>query len=443
MRKALIFSAIFLIIFIGLTPLTTKAAWDPPTVPVANTVFLINSDSGTVLYAKNADQKVEPASITKVMTAILAAEKFKDKLGTVITVENSDIKAILGTGLSTSQLRVGEQLTVEQLLYCLLLPSGADAAVILARAVSGDIPTFIAAMNSKAKEIGCKNTTYTNPHGQHDANQYTTAQDVYLIAKYAMSIDILATVVSTPSYTISATATTQKHTLTNTNKMLSSNNPNYYYKSIKGIKTGSHTQAGSCLVSYASSGGYTYYCVVMGAPYTDTQCTTAFEATKPLYQWAFGNFEIKKLVDVGTPQDEITLELAWNKSKLQLVSDGQFSALIPKTSLKDKVTVKPNADVPKTIMAPVKKGQKLGTADVMLGTTKIGTINLVANEAVARSTPLYFVYLVGKFFSSLWFRIVSIALLILLILFIIISFIFNRRKRILMKRKSRRYKLPK
>ena len=442
MRKAFIFSAIFLIIFTGLTPLTTKAAWDAPTVPVANTVFLINSDSGTVLYAKNADQKIFPASTTKIMTAILTAEKFKDKLNIVITVKNADLKPLLSTDSSLSEIKATEKLTVEQLLYCMMLPSGNDAAMVLARAVGGDVTSFVEMMNSKAKELGCKNTNFSNPTGLHDVNHYTTAQDLYLIAKYAMTIDTLVAVVNTTNYTIAATATNQKHSLKNTNKMLLQSNLNYY-KYVKGIKTGFTTPAGDCLVSYAQNGGYNYFCIVMGAPHKDTSTNTSFADTKPLYQWAFGNFEIKTLVNVGVPQDEIILELAWNKSKLQLVSDGQFSALIPKTSLKDKVTVVPNADVPKTIMAPVKKGQKLGTADVMLGTTKIGTINLVANQAVARSSPLYFVYLVGKFFSSLWFKIVSIALLILLSLYITISFIFNRRKKLLMKRKSRRYKLPK
>ena len=442
MRKAFIFSAIFLIIFTGLTPLTTKAAWIPPTEPVSNTVFLINSDNGTVLYAKNADQKIFPASTTKIMTAILTAEKFKDKLNTVITVENADLKPLLSTDSSLSEIKATEKLTVEQLLYCMMLPSGNDAAMVLARAVGGDVTSFVEMMNSKAKELGCKNTNFSNPTGLHDVNHYTTAQDLYLIAKYAMTIDTLVAVVNTTNYTIAATATNQKHSLKNTNKMLLQSNLNYC-KYVKGIKTGFTTPAGDCLVSYAQNGGYNYFCIVMGAPRKDTSTNTSFADTKSMYLWAFGNFEIKTLVDVGMPQDEIILELAWNKSKLQLVADGQFSALIPKASLKDKVTVKPNADVPKTIMAPVKKGQKLGTADVMLGTTKIGTINLVANQAVARSSPLYFVYLVGKFFSSLWFKIVSIALLILLSLYITISFILNRRKKVLMKRKNRKYKLPK
>jgi D-alanyl-D-alanine carboxypeptidase (penicillin-binding protein 5/6) len=446
-RKTVIFLLLLCILASGVPAFTAGAEWAPPTVPATSkAVYLVNSDTGTVLYSKNADEKVYPASITKLMTAILTVEKYKDNLDTVITVQKSDVEPLLGTGSSLmgTGLKANEQLTVRQLLYGLLLPSANDAAMVLARATGGSVENFVGMMNSKAKELGCKNTHYVNPHGLQDPEQYTTAEDAYLIAKYAMTFDILAQIVDTAHYTVQTNL--QHYTLNNTDKMITPGS-SHYYKNVKGIKTGSTDAAGDNFVSYATSGGITYYCVVMGGKKVDNVCSTAFNETKPLYTWAFSTFGIKNLVAKNSFQAQLPIQLAWNKTNIQLVADSQFNALIPNDTDSKLITLK-TRDIPKSIMAPVKKGQKIGEADVMLkikGQTqeqKLGTVALVASESVNRSQPLYFIYMVGRFFNSRWFKIISALLIFFLIVFFIMSYLRNRRRK-MMNRRKRVYKLPK
>ena len=444
-RKTVLFLLIFCIVLAQVPGMKAGAEWALPSGVslTANAVYLINADTGTVIYSQNADQKAYPASITKLMTAILTAEKFDtpDKLGTMVTVEKSDIAPLQGTGSSLmgAGLKAGEQLTVEQLLYGMLLPSGNDAAMVLARVVGGDVSNFAKMMNEKAQEIGCKGTHYVNPHGLTDPQQYTTAKDTYLIAKYAMAIPELATVVDTARKSIDTSTT--HYTLLNTNKMISSSN--YYYKHtqiVKGIKTGSTSDAGDCLVSYATYKGSTYYCVVMGCQKVDNVCTSAFKNTMPLYTWAFGGFGVENLVEKNSMQATVPLQLAWDKSEIKLVAAGQFNALIPNGTDVSK-SVKLKMHVPKSVMAPVAKGQKLGTADIMLNGQKLGTIDLISNESVSRSQPLYFVYIAGKFFHSLLFKVLCVVLILLLAAFFTLSFLHNRSRK---RRNKRRkvYRLP-
>lgn len=443
LRKTLLCMFILWMLVIEFSTIPAGAESSPSVSPASRVVYLINSDTGTVLYSKGADQKVYPASITKLMTAILVVEKYKNNLNTVITVQNSDLAPLQGTGSSLmgAGLKPGEQFTVEQLLYGLLLSSGNDVSMVLARAVGGDVNTFVSMMNKKGKQLGCANTHYVNPHGLQDPEQYTTAKDVYTISKYAMSFDILAQIVATPTYTIQSNL--QHYTLTNTNSLLQTNNIHgYYYEYVKGIKTGSTTEAGVCLTSYATHNRITYYCVVMGGSGDVFRANSAFSDTKALYQWAFGTYTVKDLVDKGSPQAKLPIQLAWNKTTVQAVAGNQLKALVPASTSSSSIKIVPRG-IPKSIMAPVKVGQKIGTADVMLGNQKLGTVTLISSENVARSSSLYFIYLVGKFYSSIWFKITSALLALLLILFFVMSYLRNRHRGNIMNRHKKLYKLSK
>jgi D-alanyl-D-alanine carboxypeptidase (penicillin-binding protein 5/6) len=227
--------------------LPASAEWTPPSTLTAKSVYLVNYDTGTVLYSKDAEKQMFPASITKIMTAILVAEKFHDNLDTVVTVTSDDVNAVpYGSSLMGTGLKAGEQITVRQLLYGLLLPSGNDAAIVLARVTASDgkVATFVDEMNKKAKELGCKGTHYTNPHGFQDANHYSTAKDTFIISKFAMTDktvgDVLSQIVSTTAYSFRTNK--QYYSMVNVNSMLLSGV--YYYKYAKGIKTGSTDACG-------------------------------------------------------------------------------------------------------------------------------------------------------------------------------------------------------
>lgn len=447
--KGVIFSLIFAVSLSVCAPFKASAAWNPPTDITCKNVLLINEDTGTVLYdkyEKDSDgnrKKIYPASITKLMTAVLVYEHYKDKLDTKITVKLSDLTPLYGTGGMLVPLKTGETMTVEQLLTCLLVRSGDDSANVLARATAGSIDEFVDMMNKKAKELGLSDTHYINPHGLHDPNHYTTTLDVYKLAKYAMSIDTLAKIVSQSSATIEATNKSPQRKFTNTNSCINDSYMSYYYKYIKGIKTGTTTPAGACLVSYAVRNGVTYYCVAMGGSKA-SGLNTAFTETRALYKWAYGNFQIAPLVKKTDSAAQVSLDLAKDKTKLMLNPEKQINALVPSTYKPSdlKLTVK----IPDKVAAPITKGQIIGsqTIEVKNNDTgkyeKIGTVNLVASEAVERSTPLYILRLITNFFNSVWFKVVAILLAVILAVYVTLSVRYNKRKKMMNSRRRKKIK---
>lgn len=440
--KSIIFLVILSILAVQLMPAKASALWNPPTTPTVNAVYLVNADTGTVVYEKNQNKKIYPASVTKLMTAILVYEKYKDNLNTVVTVDKEDIRSLDGTYGSLVPLHIGEQLTIQELLYCLLVRSGDDSANVLARVTGGTVANFVAEMNEKAKEIGLKNTHYANPHGLQDPDHYTTAYDCYLLSKYAMGISELAKIVDTQRYVLPATNMSGPRTLINTNYVIDPNYRSFYYEYVKGIKTGTTTPAGACLVSYAEKNGVTYYLVTMGGVKQGSE-NTAFSETRALYQWVFGNFEIEPVVKTTDTAAQVNLDLAVQKTQMLLVPQTQLNALVPDnyTSSDLKITL----HVPNSVRAPVTKGQKLGTEDVAYvnpqtkEVQKLGTINLVASEDAQLSKPLYALSLIKGFFDSIWFKVVAVLLILLLILYISLSVYYNRRKKRINRRRGKKY----
>jgi D-alanyl-D-alanine carboxypeptidase (penicillin-binding protein 5/6) len=443
MRKVIVFLIFICLSVTQLTESVFAAPAQPPFTPSCNAIYVVNADTGTVVYQKNATTKVYPASLTKMMTAILTVEKFKNNLDEKVTITHEDTDPLIGSDGSSADLRPGEELTIRQLLYCLLVKSADESANALARLVAGSIDDFVPLMNAKAKEIGAKNTNYVNAHGLHDPNHFTTAYDTYLIAKYAMQYDIIKTIVGTGSYDMAKTNKHAARTFTNTNNLLNTKSI-FYYKYVQGIKTGHTTPAGDCLASYATKGVYTYYCIAMGGPKkTDTATNVAvnlaFSDTKAIYQWAFSTFVLTPLVQKQEPQVAVMkVDLAWQKNKIKLYPEKDFIALVPKNS--DLSKVKVVSHVPASIQAPVKEGQVIGTADVSYDGQKMGTIKLVSNEAVSLSQPLYFLYIAGIFFSSKWFKLLCVILVLAFSIYILLVFFMSRKKSQLNRRQGKRYK---
>lgn len=427
MKKPTVFIIIFVLCLTTLISPAQAASWQPSTPITSNAVYMVNADTGTVVYEKNANERVYPASITKLMTAILVMEHTKN-LDETVTFEKQDTDPILGTGGSVGGFVPGEQITVRQLLFCLLMESANEGANLLARVTGGSVDHFVQMMNAKAKQLGCKDTHFVNPHGLHDPDHYSTAYDCYLIGRYAMSFSVLKEIVATPTYQVPQTNKHPTHTIHNTNLLLN-DTTNYYYKYCQGIKTGTTTPAGTCLVSYAvRSNGDTYYCVVMGGPKQPDGSNMAFKETKLLYQWAYSTFNITPLLQKQEMQAEVHLALAWNRNRLLLYPEKQFDALVPKNADLKTVKVVPHLQAT-TAYAPVRSGQKFGTADVYLDGKKMGTVNLVSHENIARSAPLYFVFLVGSFFRSIWFVIIVALLLLGFVAYLLTSGRLRRKKK--------------
>lgn len=430
-----------------LSPVTASAIeFDPGVELHSSAGVLVNLDTGVTVFSQRADERMEPASVTKIMVALLLFENVHNLSTLQITAPGYVFDLLAGTNSSLSGVMRGETLTAEQLLYCLMVPSGNDAAMVLADYMGGgDIDVFIEMMNKRAKELGCNNTHYANPHGLHDPNHYTTANDTAKLIQYILSspyAEDFMRVCKTSSYTLGPSNVRDKNrTITSTNSMQQSSNTKYYYKYVEGIKTGSTGEAGYCLATtaYNASVNYRYLCVTFNAPMRDADGNRldngAMYDHKALYEWAFNNLEYKQLVAANTAAKEIKLNYAWEKDSLLLVPPQNFSALVPKDIHADSIVLVPNKDVPAEIDAPVEKGQVLGTANVMYAGMVLGTVELVADESVEASQLLLLQEQAMLMLESKWLKIGAAALGVLLVLYVVISVTYNIRA----KKKRRRH----
>ena len=448
-KKALtLFSLLFSICILFSSVTASAAVFNIGFDTHSAAIELVNLDTNTVVYQKNPDARREPASTTKIMTFIVVSEQIKDLDGTKIPVTKEVIDRLLGTGSSMSNIKIGDVLTATQLLNCMLVPSGNDAALILADYVGGgNVDTFVDMMNKKAQELGCKGTHFTNPHGLHDDNHYTTAHDLYLITKYAMSLPHFTEITSRTRYTYKPVggpdAGKQMPTLSTTNLLIDKNllGGKYYYQYAKGIKTGHTDEAGYCLVSSATAEGYSYLCVALGAPDVDAKgkaIATRGEMidSKELFRWAFKNLELKPIINGQDSLGEIKLNYAWNKDKLLLVAEKNYSAMLPNNVSASSVII--TKKIPDSVNAPIKKGQVIGTATLSYANEQLTTINLVAAESVERSEVLHTADTVKSIFTSGWFIAIVAIIILLVIIYIILALIYNRKKKNLRKVKKDR-----
>ena len=253
------------------------AAIEEPELQCTHAI-LVDANYDEVLYEVGGHDKVYPASITKVMTALLVLEAIdsgkltKDQQ---ITAGPTTLQDMSGN-YSTANLEPGDVLTVEQLLYCLLLPSANEAGNILAVAVDGSIEAFVEHMNTRAKELGCKGTHFVNPHGLHDPDHYTTAYDISLYMTEALKHELFRTIIHTATYVLPATAHMGEQTFYNTNALISNfHYSGYVYDKCIGGKTGTTDEAGRCLVAAAESGDTLLISVILGSGVVGVLCTLA------------------------------------------------------------------------------------------------------------------------------------------------------------------------
>ena len=316
--------------------------------------LMIEVNTGKVIYEKNAKEKLYPASVTKILTAILVIENCK--LDDVAIVSENAISSV-PDGYVIAPLFNGEQMTIEDLLYALMLKSSNDAAYVLAEHVGGSIDGFSKMMNEKARELGCENTNFVNPNGIHNENHYTTAYDLYLISKYAMQNETFVKIVSTYKYTLSATNKYSKRdrVMQNTNNYVNPNSK-YYNSSVKGIKTGTTLQAGNCLITNIEMEGFDYIIVVLGADTSDAK----FYETQKMMEYAFENYTFTPLHSKGDVIKTIEVDKATEETKnLNLVISDNVTVM---NNIKINVKeLEPEIVLNENIVAPISKGQELGT----------------------------------------------------------------------------------
>ena len=381
----------------------------------AHTALLLSLDTGEILYSQNADDKVYPASLTKMLTAVVVLENTADLDTEIITYTSAANNEILGTGSVVVGLKIGETIKAKDALYGLLVTSGGDVAYAIAHHYGGNTEGFVKMMNDKAAEIGMINSHFGNPVGLHDEETYTTGTDISILARYALQYDIFKEITSTDKYTLPASNMSGPRNFTTTNHLINPNT-NYFYKYATGIKTGFTDEAGRCVVSTASYGGYNYLCVIMGCQNKNGRRNEFLDSAN-LYRWAFNNFEYKSILDTTKPVAEIKVNLSLEPDHVALYAEKNLTQIFPKTADSSTITIKPTL-LYDEIDAPVTAGTVLGTADVIYSEQVIGTVNLVAGETVKSSGIL----VVGRFlknvFTSLAFKIILGVVLLAAIVYI-------------------------
>lgn len=344
--------------------------------------LLIEIKSGNILFSKNANAKMYPASTTKMMTAILTLENCE--LNEKATVSKNAIN-LVPSGYTNAKLVAGEEMTIEDLLYGLMLNSANEAANVLAEHISGSIEAFAELMNAKAKELGCTNTHFVNANGMHNENHYTTAEDLAKIGIYCMKNEAFRKIVSTVEYELPATNlyTKNDRIMKNTNALINPKSQ-YYYEYAIGIKTGFTTQAGNCLVSYAQKDGTEIICITLKAGSSTGSSSYRFADSKNLLEYGFEAFSNQEIIKKGKIIETVQVKNATNETKyLNIVTKDTISDFISNNIRLSDLEAKTNLDT--ELAAPIAKGKKLGTITYTID-GKEYTSDLIAESNVERST---------------------------------------------------------
>lgn len=388
--KTKILTIIF-IILISLQTLSFAATSDINII--AKSAILVETSTGRIIYEKNSTKRMYPASTTKIMTAIVVLENCK--LDDIVTAHESTFEHI-PSGYVTCNLQDGEELTVKDLLYALMVKSANDAAYVLAEHVAGSVDAFADMMNNKAREIGCTGTHFVNPNGIHDDSHYSTAYDLYLMAKYGMQNEFFRTLVSTTSYALPATNKypTADRSFNNSNELLNKNSKNYYYSNAVGIKTGTTSQAGDCLVAQASRDGLDFISVVLDSGTTSNGLSGRFIDTKKLFNYAYDNFTLTKIKEKNTVIDTIEIENATKETKnLNLLIDESITIINKKDLDVDKII--PEIKLKENIEAPIKSGDTVGTIKYKVDDIEYSANLLAGNDVEEKADLTIFVIIVG------------------------------------------------
>ena len=323
----------------------------------AKAACLLDVQTGRVLFESNMHDRLPMASTTKVMTALLAIENGRS--GDLVTCSENAF-GVSGTSI---YLSLGETLTLEEMLLGLMLSSGNDAAVAIAEHIGGTLGGFVDMMNARAKEIGAVNTHFANPHGLPDDAHYTTAYDLALIAREAMSNPSFRMLVSTQRANITWEGRTYDRVLQNKNRLLSE------YPGATGVKTGYTSRAGRCLVFGARRDGMEVIGVVLG-------CADWFDEAERLMDGCFETYNMARVLGLTESAGQVAVTGGKQESVGLCVMEELSAPLAAGESAQIVL------DVPDSVQAPVYPGMHMGTAHLVIGGREYGACEVVASGRV-------------------------------------------------------------
>lgn len=355
---------------------------------------LIDNKTNRVLYDKNANERMFPASTTKIMTAILVLENCD--LDETVTASYDALMSI-PEGYVTAEIQGEEQFTVEQLLEMLLVHSANDSANVLAEYVGGSIESFISMMNTKVNELGLTNTHFTNPYGLQEDNHYTTAYDLAEIMQYCIQNDDFRRIAGSVSCSIPATNKSGVRSYTSTNQLILPDSPNYYSYVTVG-KTGFTTEAGRCLVSCAYRNDIELTCVILGGTLSPDGISSRFTDSITLYEYGFNHFSLKNIANPGDIITAIEVPNATPSTKsLDLAFVDSIYALVNNSDLDTNHI--PEIYLNSDISAPIAEGDVLGKAIYTIDGISYEA-DIVATHTVENSQLLQFILQIGGLFIA-------------------------------------------
>ena len=376
------------------------------TAPAA---YVVNLDTNIVVYEKNSETPLSAASLTKMMTTLLLLENYQDQLDTISLTAPSYIYDLIweqSTNASTADIRRGETHSLRNLLYAMLLPSGNEAAYIVADYMGGgSIDSFVAMMNDEAKAVGCTGTTFVDPCGLNP-NNITTARDAYLILRALTAYDIFATVVGTPTYDMGTNdryVTPGTYILQNTDKLVTNSSSHRDYT--KGGKTGSLGEWQN-FAGWHSQDGESYISVLLNVPMeSDPEGgRPALLETGTIMDWVFNTYTIAPALDTTQPITEVRVAYSTQADTVMLYPADNMMTLLPReggSALTEQIF-----NVPDELGAPIKQGDIVGTVTLTIQGETIGTADLIAGSDISRNQLLYTISRIGTFFSSTYFKVV-------------------------------------
>ena len=399
--------------------------------PHCGAAILIDRKSGDVLYQKNKDEKMYPASTTKIMTAVLALEN--GKLTDSVTATEEAVSPITFQH-SNMGIKVGETFTLEQLLYGMLVYSANDAANVIAVHIGGGLDAFASMLNDKAQELGLSGTHYKNAHGFHDDEHYTTAQDLATLTKYAMQNEKFCEIVKTVLYRIPANDLyQQERVLSTTNHLISRyRNTNYFYKYAVGVKTGSTDEAGSCLVGAATKGDMELISVILKADSPQDGTLYAFADSAKMYDYIFSNYKYCKVASTDEVVSDSAVYEAKNGTRVALSPKDNIDKLMPNDTNTDEIQAETTLN--ESIKAPIAKGDVLGSVTYTYMGKELGKTDLVAGNDVERDKVLAVIHIIINIIKNPIFIIGVIA-----VIFFIMSSKAKRKKRRQKRRNQLKY----
>ena len=332
----------------------------------ADGAILMDNETGRVLWGKNIDKPLAMASTTKIMTAVIA-------------LENADLNDIVKVSSKAAaapevkmKLQTGEEIKLEYLMYALMLQSSNDAAVAIAEHIGGSVEDFCKMMTQKAESIGCKDTVFETPNGLDKGDHHSTAEDMAIIARYALRNETFRKIIQTPEINFKSNRT--DYYVSNKDRLLRE------YVGAIGVKTGFTGKAGHCFVGAAERNGMTLISVVLASGWGNKGKEQKWKDTKSILNYGFENYKYYDIVDLGKTAGEIKVEKG-RSERLKCRYEKSFGTIL---SSEEYGEIKIENNLPSVIEAPIKKGDKTGTANVILNGEKLAEINVIADENIER-----------------------------------------------------------